>query len=268
MIAGAGGNIAVYPGETGTFVVDAGMPEFADQVHATIQQIAADSGLDPTVRFLVNTHWHFDHTGGNPTFGDAGATVVAHEGVQRLVSEDQVMEILNQRAVAALDPAGRPTLSFNERMNLTWDEDLIHLVHLPLAHSNGDVVVHFRDADIIHMGDIFFNGRYPFIDVDNGGNIEGMVRAIEEVLAHSRPTTLFIPGHGPLADRSDLEAYLSVLRTVKDRVLEMIEKGLSKDEIIAARPTAEFDEGWGAASGFTAPDNWVGLVYEGIMRAR
>ena len=138
------------------------------------------------------------------------------------------------------------------------------MVHMPEAHSDGDAIVHFRDADVIHTGDIFFNVHYPFIDVDYGGNLEGMVNALDEILAHARPTALFIPGHGPLADRSDLESYTSMLRTVAQRVRAMVDEGRTREEVIGARPTAEFDEAWGATGGFAVPDFWVGLVYDGM----
>jgi glyoxylase-like metal-dependent hydrolase (beta-lactamase superfamily II) len=268
MIAGAGGNIAVFPGEDGVLLVDAGMPEFTSGIVSEIREIAEEAGLRPDLRYLINTHWHFDHVGGNASFGLAGATIAAHEGVVHLVSEYQVMESLGNRSVEALQPEGRPTLSFNDRMNLHWNGDLIHMVHMPAAHSNGDIIVHFRDADIIHMGDLFFNGMYPFIDVDNQGNIDGMVEAVDEVLAHSRPTTLFIPGHGELADRGALEAYGTMLRTVRDRIQRMIDDGMDREAIIAAGPTAEFDATWGSNQGFRVPEAWVGLVYDGMVRNR
>jgi len=268
MLAGVGGNVAVFPGEDGVLVVDAGMPEYSQGILDEIEGITEEAGFQPEIRYLINTHWHFDHVGGNAAFARTGATLAAHEGVVHLVSEDQVMESLDDRAVEALPPEGRPTLSFNDRMNLQCNGDLIHVVHMPGAHSNGDVIVHFRDADIIHLGDIFFNGMYPFIDVDNEGNIDGMVRAVEEVLTHSRPTTLFIPGHGELADREALEAYGAMLRTVRDRVQGMIEEGLGRDAIIAAGPSAEFDAAWGGDQGFRVPEAWVGLVYDGMVRNR
>lgn len=268
MIGGAGGNVAVFPGREGVFMVDAGMSEFAEEILTKVRELAAQTGTDPSIRYLVNTHWHFDHTGGNPSFAQSGATLVAHEGVLRLVSEDQVLNALDDRPVAALPPEGRPILTFNDRLNLSWNGDLIHVVHMPGAHSSGDVIVHIRDADVIHMGDLFFNGMYPFIDVDHGGNVEGMVAALDEVLAHSRPTTLFIPGHGPLADRTDLTGYCSMLRTVQDRIRSMMDDGKSREEVIAAHPTGEFDADWGQAGGFADPDRWVGLVYDGMMRSR
>ena len=173
---------------------------------------------------------------------------------------------LDGRQIPAAPPEALPPLTFSDRMNLQWNGDLLHLIHMPGAHTGGDIIVHFRDADIIHMGDVFFNGMYPFIDVDFGGDIRGMVRAVDEALAHSSETTLFIPGHGPLATRGDLRTYGEMLRTVQDRVAPMIAQGKSREEVIAAHPTADLDEVWARPGSFMEPDRWVGLVYDGMVR--
>jgi glyoxylase-like metal-dependent hydrolase (beta-lactamase superfamily II) len=268
MLRAAGGNLAVFPGSDGVFLVDADYAEMSEKILAAILEITGGdpAGPDPVVDYLVNTHWHFDHTSGNENFARAGATIVAHEGVLRLLSENQVMEALGGREVPAAPEMARPVLSFNDRMNFQWNGDLIHVVHLPAAHSDGDAIVHFRDADIVHMGDIFFNGMYPFIDVDHRGNIAGMVTAIEEALAHTNETTLFIPGHGPLATRSELQAYGEMLQTVRDRVQEMIDRGMGRDEVIEAKPTSDLDPVW-AGPNARDPSFFVGLVYDGMVRA-
>jgi len=265
MISGGGGNIAVFPGPDGVFVVDAGLPDVSEPVLSAIRDLARRELSDPDIEFLVNTHWHFDHTGGNERLAVAGAVVVAHENVLRLLSEDQEMAALNNRHIAAAVPAARPRLTFNDRVNLSRNGDLIHVVHIPDAHTNGDAIVHFRDANVIHTGDIFFNGTYPFIDVDFGGHIGGMVSAVENILAHSTDAALFIPGHGPLADREDLIAYRDMLATVRDRIQVMIDRGMARDEVIAAKPTSDLDADWG---GSRTPDSWVGLVYDGMVRHR
>jgi glyoxylase-like metal-dependent hydrolase (beta-lactamase superfamily II) len=265
MVTAAGGNLAVFVGPDGTLMVDADYAEISDRLMGKVAEIAgAVEGSDPTLRFLINTHWHFDHTSGNENLVKAGATLISHEGVRRLLSEDQVMHALGGREVPAAPVLGRPTVTFNDRMNLDLNGDLIHLVHMADAHTDGDIIVHFRDADVVHMGDLFFNGMYPFIDIDNGGNLPGMVRAMEDVLAHTRESTLFIPGHGPLATREDLQTYTDMLSIVSARVQGLIQEGKTRDEVIAARPTAEFDEAWGGQQGFIEPDSWVGLVYDGM----
>jgi len=269
MITAGGGNLAVFTGPDGVLMVDADYAELSERIAAAVgEAVAAADGSDPALRYLVNTHWHFDHTSGNESFVRAGATLIAHEGVGRLLAEDQVMNALGGREVPAAPILARPTLTFNDRMNLEFNGDVIHLVHMADAHTDGDIIVHFRDADVIHMGDLFFNGMYPFSDIDNGGNLPGMVRALEEVLAHSGETTLFIPGHGPLAERADLQVYAEMLSTVRDRVQILIEAGKTRAEVIAEKPTAEFDADWGGESSFLEPDRWVGLVYDGMVGGR
>jgi glyoxylase-like metal-dependent hydrolase (beta-lactamase superfamily II) len=280
MLSAAGGNLAVFIGEDGTFVVDADYAELSQRILAVIQELAiSDAGgegaltdpsggsaVDQAIRYLVNTHWHFDHTSGNGAFARAGATLIAHEGVRRLLAEDQVMHALGSREVPAAPLDARPKISFNDRMNLDWNGDLIHLVHMPPAHTDGDVIVHFRDADVVHMGDLFFNGMYPFIDVDFGGNLDGLVQAVEEVLNHTNEATLFIPGHGPLAHREDLVACAEMLRTVRDRVQALLAEGKTREEVVASRPTADLDAVWVVEAGSREADFFVGLVYDGMVK--
>jgi cyclase len=262
LVSGDGGNIAAFVGEDGVLLVDAGLSEPSERLLASIRELCQRESANPALRYVVNTHWHSDHTGGNETLAAAGALVVAHENVLRLLSQDQVMAHLGDHLVPAAPARARPRLTFNDRINLSWNQDLIHVVHMPNAHSNGDVIVHFRDADVIHMGDIL-NGNYPFIDVDSEGHIHGMIRAVEEVLAHSREITLFIPGHGPLADREDLLRYREMLTTVRDRVQAMIDRGMTRQQVIEAKPTADLDAVW---SGGESADPFVGLVYDGLIK--
>lgn len=267
MLTGAGGNIAVFLGEDGVLLVDAGYAELAARVSAAVAELCRHESTNPDLRYLIDTHWHSDHTGANGYMAAAGATIVGHENVLGLLSADQVMAALGGRTVPAAPEAARPLLSFNDRVNLRWNGDLIHVVHIPSAHSNGDAIVHFRDANVVHTGDIFFNGRYPYIDIDFGGHVGGMIAAVDEILAHTVETALYIPGHGPLADRADLLSYRDMLSTVRDRIQEMIDQGRTRLEIIEAKPTADLDQTWSDPGWFLDPDLWVGLVYDGMMRA-
>lgn len=267
MVSGTGGNLGVFVGDDGILMVDADYAELSERILETVRGLAEEAGGDPSLRYVVNTHWHFDHTGGNGPLAEAGAVLVAHENVERLMAEDRTMAAVGGREIPAAPAEARPALTLSERLSLSWNGDLIHVVHMPGAHTGGDVIVHFRDADVVHMGDIFFNGMYPFIDVDFGGDIRGMVSAIEEILDHTNETTLFIPGHGPLGTRADLQAYGEMLRAAGDRVQGMIADGMSRDEVVAAHPTAGLDAEWARPGSFMQPDVWAGLIYDGIVRA-
>lgn len=267
MVTGAGGNLAVFVGTDGILMVDADYAELSVRILEAARRLAEEAGGDPSLGYVVNTHWHFDHTGGNGPMAQAGAVLVAHENVDRMMAENRVLAGLGGQEVVAAPIEARPVLTFNDRLNLSWNGDLIHAVHMPAAHSSGDAIVHFRDADVIHLGDIFFNGMYPYIDVDFGGDIRGMARAVEEVLDHTDETTLFIPGHGPLGTRADLQAYGEMLRTVRDRIEVMIAEGKTRDEVVAAHPTEGLDAVWARPGSFMEPDFWAGLVYDGMVRA-
>jgi glyoxylase-like metal-dependent hydrolase (beta-lactamase superfamily II) len=267
VISGGGGNVGAFLGEDGVLLVDASYAQLTDRILGMVRELCEREAANPTIRYLVNTHWHFDHTGGNENMAAAGALIIAQENVLRLLAADQVMTALGNREVPAAPQSARPRLTFSDRINLSWNGDLIHIVHVPNAHTDGDAIVHFRDANVVHTGDIFFNGTYPYIDIDNGGNIGGMIDAVDEILAHSSETMLFIPGHGPLATRQDLADYRNMLTTVRHRIQDLIERGKSRQEVIAAKPTADLDDQWSQPGSWPDPSFWVGLVYDGMMRA-
>ncbi len=215
------------------------------------------------VEFLANTHWHGDHTGGNEAFGNAGAVIVAHDNVRVRMSTDQFREIFNQ-AMPASPEAALPIVTFNDELTLHWNGETIHAFHSGPGHTDGDVVLHFQGADIFHMGDNFFNGFYPFVDVDSNGDISGMIATGYRVLAMSNAGTRIIPGHGPLATADDLRDWLQVLRITREGIQDLIDRGMSEDEVVAANPTAEYDESHGG--GFMNPENYTRLVYQSLTR--
>lgn len=260
MLQGAGGNIGLSIGEDSAFLVDDQYAPLTPRIVAAVKAVT-----DKPVKFVLNTHWHFDHSGGNENLGAAGALIVAHDNVRRRMSTDQFMAFFDMKVPAAPKLA-LPVVTFNDTVTFHINGDELHAFHVPPAHTDGDSVVHFRRADVIHTGDLFFNGFYPFIDVDSGGSIEGMIGAADRMLGMARDTTKIIPGHGPLATRADLKAYRDMLAGLRDAMKPLVDSGKTLEQATAARPFAAFDPKWGA--GFIKPEQMVALVYKDLSRGR
>ncbi len=256
-IQGAGGNIGLVVGNKGAFVIDDQYAPLAPKIQAAISAIT-----DQPVRFVLNTHWHGDHTGGNEAFAATGTLVVAHDNVRKRMSTDQFVAAFN-REVPASPEAALPVVTFNDRSSFHLGGHTVHAIHIPAAHTDGDAVVHLVEADIIHTGDIVFHGVYPVVDYSSGGSLAGMAEATEKLLAMAGPQTRFIPGHGPaVVGRKQLEEYLDMLRTVHDRLVTLIAQGKTLEQVLAAKPTADFDKDWGM--GFMKPDRWIEINYQGM----
>ena len=258
MLTGAGGNIGVSVGEDSAFIVDDQFAPLTPRIQAAVAKLTPHP-----IRFVVNTHWHFDHTGGNENFGKAGAVIVAHENVRKRMSSEQLIEFLGMKTKAEPRVA-LPALTFTRDLTFHQNGDEIGIFHVANAHTDGDAIVHFRTSDVIHMGDTFFNNLYPFIDTSSGGTIDGVVAAADRVLGIVGDTTRIIPGHGPIATKADLRAYRDMLATVAARVREGVNAGRSMDEVIASSPTAEFDARFG--KGFLPANRFVEMVYKNIKR--
>jgi len=252
MLTGRGGNIGVAFGADGVFLVDDQYAPLTEKIRASVAELS-----DQPIRFVLNTHWHGDHTGGNENLGLSGAVIVAHDNVRSRMSVEQVMAAFD-RTVPASPHAALPVITFAESVTFHLNGDELHVFHVDPAHTDGDVIVHWKKANVFHMGDTFFNGMYPFIDLSSGGNVDGFVAAGQRVLALSDAETRIIPGHGPLADRADLEGYVAMLKTVRGRVAKEVVEGRSLDEILAAKPTADLDAQWGG--GFMKPENFTRFV--------
>lgn len=255
---GAGGNMGLSVGEDGAFLIDDQFAPLSDKIMAAIGDVTDDD-----VKFLLNTHWHGDHTGGNEAFGDAGAIIVAHDNTRVRMTEEQFREFSNQTYPPS-PTAALPIVTFNDEISFHWNGDTIRAFHVAPAHTDGDAILHFEDADIFHMGDTFFNGFYPFIDVYTNGDINGIIAAGYRVLAMSNANSQIIPGHGPMATPDDLRDWLQVIRATRESVQNLIDRGLSEDEVVAARPTAEFDEQYGG--GFMNPETYNRLLYQSLSR--
>lgn len=255
LLSGAGGNIAVCAGEDGVLLVDSGYGMLLDKITAALRELTPDP-----VRIVVNTHWHFDHVGGNEGLAKAGAVIIAHDNVRRCMGEPRVLAHIDRAMPSASGPA-MPVVTYADTLTLHLNGEEIELIHLPPAHTDGDTLVRFRAANVLHLGDTCFNGMYPYIDVNAGGSLAGMVAALDQALSLADEQTKIIPGHGLLADRRALKTYRDMLATVRNRVHELKAAGKSRAEVIAARVTAEFDATFG--SGGFQPDQWVGMVYDG-----
>jgi glyoxylase-like metal-dependent hydrolase (beta-lactamase superfamily II) len=258
LLVGQGGNIALSTGSDGAFIVDTQYAPLSDKIQAAVT--AAGGGA---VEFVVNTHWHGDHSGGNENFGNAGATIMAHDNVQARMSTSQVSSLDGQTTPPS-PPAAIPVVTYPSRMTFHWNGNAINLIHVPNAHTDGDSVVHFTNLNAFHMGDTFFNGMFPYIDVNSGGSLEGIIAAANEVLDRSNAETKIIPGHGPLATPADLRKYMEVLSAVRDRMQTLIDQGRSEDEVVAADPTEEWDASWGA--GFMNPESFTRFAYKSMTR--
>jgi len=254
MLTGSGGNIGLSVGKSGTYVFFDKYAPPTEKLLAAIRAITPDP-----VRFVVNTHWHGDHTGGNENMGKAGALLVAHENVRRRMSVEQLGAV---RKTPPSPEAALPVVTFTDAVTFHWNGDEIRVYHVPPAHTDGDSIIHFVKGDVVHMGDIFFNGGYPFIDTSSGGRVDGVIEAADRVLAGIGDGTRIIPGHGPLARKADLQAYRDVVKTLRDRIAKLKAEGKSRDEVIAAKPTADHDAKWGG--GFMKGDAFTGLAYDSL----
>jgi cyclase len=256
MLTGSGGNIGLSIGDDAAFLVD---DQFAP---LTPKIIAAVAGVtSKPIRFVVNTHWHFDHTGGNENFGKAGALLIAHDNVRTRMSTDQFMAQMNRR-IPASPPAALPVVTFSDSVTFHINGDDLVAFHVPPAHTDGDVLVHFTKADVIHMGDTFMTISYPFIDLSSGGSVNGVIGAADRALAVCSAQTIIIPGHGPVTNCDGLRTWRNVITTVRDRVRAGMQKGSTLDQLKAAELTKEFDERWG--KGFIQPAAFVESVYRSL----
>jgi len=238
MLQGAGGNIGLVVGDDAVFVVDDQFAPLTPKVLAAIKSVTPQP-----VRFVLNTHWHFDHTGGNENMGKAGALIFAHENVRRRMSKDQFIEALNRTEPAS--PRGAlPVVTFTDTVSFHLNGDSIVVFHVAPAHTDGDAVVLFTRANVVHTGDLFVSAGFPFVDRSSGGSIHGIIAAAERILAATNAGTRIIPGHGPLADRARLQAYHDMLVVVRDRMRKEIAAKHTIEQVLASAITAEYDASW------------------------
>jgi len=252
MLTGRGGNIGVSVGTDGAAIIDDKFADNAPNIRAAIALLSPKP-----VSFVINTHLHGDHTGGNESFGNAGAVIIAQENVRKRLSVDFVNPS-NGQTIPARPRAALPVITFEDSATLHFNDDDLEFTHLPNAHTETDIAVRFRKANVVHMGDCF-TGGFPFIDGNTGGTLDGLIRAHEQVLPTIDDKTILIRGHGPLGNKSELQAYHDMLVIVRDRIAKLVKAGKSQDDVLAARPTKDFEEKYGGTS-FNAAE-WIGRAY-------
>lgn len=256
MLRGAGGNIGVSAGEDGVYLIDDQYAPLTDKILAAVEAIS-----DKPIRFIINTHWHGDHTGGNENFGTRGVVIMAHDAVRARMEKGQAIPVFGMEVPPAPKDA-LPVVTYAEGMSLHLNGETARIIHVPPAHTDGDSIIHWPASNVIHAGDVVFNGLYPFVDASSGGETAGMIAAAERILALADDETKIITGHGPLASKADIIRFRDMLAEVRARATAAKDAGKSAEEWAAEKPLADFEADWGG--GFLATDVFIGIVFAGL----
>jgi len=260
MLQGQGGNIGVCVGEDGVFLIDDQFAETTPKIIAAIKKIS-----DKPIKFLLNTHWHGDHTGGNVNMGNKGVIIVAQDNVRMRLSKDQMHR---GELKKALPKKGLPIITFKENMHFYFNDNTINVFHVHHAHTDGDAVIYFPDENVIHTGDVYFQGKYPFIDLETGGSVQGTIDAVNKILLLTDEHTKIIPGHKNLSNKKELLAYRDMLVTIRDTVKKKIEEGKTKDEIKNdATITKKYDD-LDYGTWFIKPEVFRETVYNSLLNSK
>ena len=252
VLFGRGGNIGLSYGGDGNVLIDDQFAPLTERILAAVRTVDPDP-----VRFVFNTHWHGDHTGGNENLGERGAVIVAHDNVRRRMSMDQVVR---GNAVPAAPAGALPVVTFSDDLSFHLNGDELRVHHVEHAHTDGDALVHWTRANVLHMGDVYFNGMLPFVDIDSGGSIDGLIAAVETGLALANEATVIVPGHGPVARKADLQRYRDMLVDLRSRVGQGIAAGRTLDQIKAERHA----DAYGSADDFISPDAFIEAVHRSL----
>lgn len=254
MLEGAGGNIGVSVGDDGLLIIDDQFAPLADKIRAALKGIA-----DKKLKFILNTHWHGDHTGGNVAFGPE-ATIIAHDNVRKRLATEQKSTVFNTTTPASPKEA-LPVITFDQSLSVHFNGEDIRAIHFPHGHTDGDSVVFFSASNVVHLGDDFFAGRFPFVDLESGGSVEGLVKNIGELVNKIPPTAKLIPGHGPISTLDDLKSYHRMLQQTTEIVRQKIAAGKTLDQIKSEGLPDEWKP-WG--EGFIKTDRWVETIYKSL----
>lgn len=256
MLTGQGGNIGLFNGTDGSFMIDDQFEPLTEKILAAVE---STGGKSP--RMLLNTHYHGDHTGGNENIGNTGTLIMSHKAVRERLARGSYLQAFDMKSPPA-SAAALPVITYTENMHLHLNGENVHIIHMPLAHTDGDSVVLFEKANVVHAGDLFFNGFYPFIDGTHGGTLRGTIDGVDQILAMTDADSKIIPGHGPLGDRAQLQAYRDMLVTAFERLLELKSSGLGVEEIVKRKPLADLEAEWG--DGLMSGDKWIEATYAAI----
>lgn len=254
MLQGAGGNIGVSVGDDGILIVDDQFAPLADKIRAALKGLA-----DKKLRFILNTHWHGDHTGSNAVFGPE-ATIIAHDNVRKRLSTEQRSTVFN-RTTPPSPKEALPVITFNNSLTVHFNGEEIRAIHFPQGHTDGDSVIFFTSSNVVHLGDDFFAGSFPFVDLESGGTVEGLTKNIGEIIAKIPADAKLIPGHGPISTVDDLKSYHRMLQQTSEVVQQKITAGKTLDQIKTEGLPAEW-ESWG--KGFIKTDRWVETIYKSL----
>ena len=256
MVTGEGGNIGLFIGEDGTILIDDQFAPLTEKIVATIKSVG---GNFP--KFLINTHYHGDHTGGNENLGQGGTLIFSHDNVRERLSTGSFIAAFNMKR-GSVSHVGLPVVTFSENISFYLNSDIVRVIHVPHAHTDGDSFICFEKANVIHAGDLFFNGFYPFIDVTHGGSLKGMIKGVDRVLALADDNTKIIAGHGPVGDKEQLLSYRQMLETAYKRLKKLKAEGKTAQEAAAAKPLADLESTWG--DGIFKGDRWIEIIYSGV----
>jgi len=255
LIAGPGGNIGVFTWPEGKLAIDSGVAGASDAI-----LLQMDSFGPQPLRILINTHWHYDHTDGNEAFRKKGALIVSHENVRNRMSSAQYIDFFHAH-IPASPSAALPESTFPSSTSFNLGTEEIRVTHVPPAHTDGDSFIQFVNANVVHTGDLGFNGFYPFIDYSTGGKVDGMIAGVNKVLTICNNATKIIPGHGPVMTTAELKQYRDMLVDVAERVRKLKKQGRDVAGVVAAKPTAKYDENH---KGFFTPDQFATIVYSSL----
>jgi cyclase len=258
MLEGSGGNIGVSVGADGILIVDDQFAPLADKIKAALKGLG-----EGKLKFILNTHWHGDHTGGNVKFGPE-ATIIAHDNVRKRLSTEQRLEVFKQ-TIPASPKEALPVITFDQSLSVYFNGEEIRVIHFPQGHTDGDSVIFFTTSNVVHMGDDFFSGRFPFVDLESGGSVEGLIKNISDIIGKLPANVKLIPGHGPISNLDDLKLYHRMLVETTDVVRKGMASGKTLEQIKKEGLPAEW-KSWG--SGFINTDVWIEIVHRSLSAKR